>query len=369
MNTPYVINLFNEDDQKVVATFIQNGYITENQLLRIAINTFQIKKDIPIKINQIQASKLILALSFVINSRIKERDPKSFDNYIKRLLKGGINEVKEIWTHRFLSTYFRNYNVILPLFSEGPDGFIENENENIPVEIKTRNPEVFEFLEQYFDQICESLEEFFQQDRNVICTIRFDKFNRSNNRALFEEKHDLPSVAQALNNIKIPISPEVFRAKRKSANVEMQIEITSFKNKPQFEFVMPNELLNDCLAYQANTSIFDGKFFGAMHLLLTGSEDIKRHLSKTIINKCLKASNIPRKGVVAIYFDTLTNEYMHKYFERIATEYVKRKPDLAILGVQDRFDLQKKQIIGKMLAIGENIKDIIVTSTTCNHDS
>lgn len=149
----------------------------------------------------------------------------------------------------------------------------------------------------------------------------------------------------------------------------MQIEITSFKNKPQFEFVMPNELLNDCLAYQANTSIFDGKFFGAMHLLLTGSEDIKRHLSKTIINKCLKASNIPRKGVVAIYFDTLTNEYMHKYFERIATEYVKRKPDLAILGVQDRFDLQKKQIIGKMLAIGENIKDIIVTSTTCNHDS
>lgn len=213
MNTPYVINLFNEDDQKVVATFIQNGYITENQLLRIAINTFQIKKDIPIKINQIQASKLILALSFVINSRIKERDPKSFDNYIKRLLKGGINEVKEIWTHRFLSTYFRNYNVILPLFSEGPDGFIENENENIPVEIKTRNPEVFEFLEQYFDQICESLEEFFQQDRNVICTIRFDKFNRSNNRALFEEKHDLPSVAQALNNIKIPISPEVFRAK------------------------------------------------------------------------------------------------------------------------------------------------------------
>lgn len=343
-----------------MSSFISNRYITENQLLQIAKNTFHINEGNPVQINQINAQKMLLALSFVINSKIKEMDPKSFENYIKRLMKNGTRETKEIYLHNFLSNYFIDYNLVLPLFSKNSDGLIYDNGQEIPVEIKTRNPEILTNLEELFNFITESLEEVFPKDRVVICNIKINRIEQSSNgEILCPGKHDFNMILEKIKNLQIPVYQDEFFEKLHSANIEMHIEITSNLQEPQSQFFMPEKLVQDCICYQSYTSSFSRQFFGGVHFVLTCSDDINNYLAKQIIEQCLKAKNIPSKGIVAIYFDTLTNEYLQNFIEKTAKNYVNTRKDIAILGITDKFDLQNKQIVGKMLAVGANIQELI----------
>jgi len=356
----YILQLFTPEEAAMLTSFIAKNYVSEKQLLQIARKTFQIDVTKPDQLNKINAQKMFLMLSFVINSDIKKADGNGFNNLIKRLMKNGENEVKEIFAHNFLSKLFEDY-FVLPLFANVPDGIILIEKEKkLPVEIKTRNPEILNNLQKLFDFICESFENVIPEDKLITCNITINRIEKScNEEVLNEEKHDLHMLLDKIKTSSIPFYPMIFSAVRESMNIEMKIEMTSLLQEPQPHFSMTEKLVNDCICYKGYTSCRSGQFFGGMHLALTCSDAVKRQLSKQVVEKCLKAKNIPEEGIIVIYFDALTNEHLGSFIETTAMNYVKTRKNIAILGIKDQFDLQKKQIIGKMLAVGDDIKEQI----------
>ena len=86
---------------------------------------------------------------------------------------------------------------------------------------------------------------------------------------------------------------------------------------------------------------------------LQGMHSVRQRLSK------LRKSFINNPGAYASSKDDDTRQHLLGEYEKIANEYVTKKPDLAILGLQDKFDSEKKRIIGRMLATGKNMETII----------
>src|SRR5438132_12063168 len=69
-----------------------------------------------------------------------------FTNIIARLRKeNGDEAINEILCHSALKTLFNLYTVA-PLFEEMPDGHIVDGKKEIPVEIKSRFPKIFDTI-------------------------------------------------------------------------------------------------------------------------------------------------------------------------------------------------------------------------------
>ena len=131
------------------------------------------------------------------------------------------------------------------------------------------------------------------------------------------------------------------------------------KNMCQNKLIMPSEFVDNCLFYTGFCKSYNKKFYGGFHINLTCSNEVKRFLSKKIIEKSLQSKNIPKRGIIVLYFNNLTNKHLSKMIHEISEGYIQKRPNKAIIGIKESIDSKKSQAIGKELAIGNNLKKIL----------
>lgn len=362
LNIKEILSLYSDNEKKIILRLIAESYFTEKQLIRFSQTTFNITTLNSLNVNKVNAQKLLLTFSFLMNSKILEISNPSIDNLVKRLLKGSNEAVVEILCHNFLTKLFKNYYLVLPLFSDNPDGGLRVDPTNIPIEIKSRKPEIISKLSDFFSYFTDLIEKMnFPHNKTIYINIHFEKKLRAfDDKTLFEEKHDLRAFIEKLKTVKIPLYPMIFQAKRKSKNVNMNINITSANSLANSSFFMPKEFVDNSIFFTGYSSLFNGKFSNSILINLTCSSEVKKEISELIIKRCLKAKNIKTEpGIIVIHFDSLTNEHLIDFFIQTSRKFIYNKPNTMIIGVKDSINNGKIQMIGRILASGNKIKETL----------
>ncbi|MDB4088424.1 hypothetical protein N9544_02255 [Flavobacteriales bacterium] len=352
-----ITNVLSSDKVEYLNSILKKGIITEKQLVRMFISSFNYNEDSGEVETNILASKSLVLFEFILGTKLKSKSPKAHKELIKRLMSknGGVETANEIYTHIALSKFIKNY-VISKLFDEGNDGNIIDKKIVIPIEIKSRIPKFFELIFTFFSELSELYPVVDKLDLSI--TYNFRKICKSISQSeLNEEMLKIKAFNNRVNLLSIPPIPILYTSK--NDNIDFDIIILNQPSTSTNYFGLSKENLDKCIYETISSKIRESGFESKTYLSVTLSDGLKNEMSKTMIKECIKRiKNMPKEPcIIAIYSEYFNDSYLKNFFNEISEKYIQTHLGTCILGISAQFhETGKYSMSAPVISIGKNLK-------------
>ena len=346
MTFEYIKGIIPKESYDYLELLINNEIVTKNQFIQILKNSFGTSKAKGIISNKTDVFRAISVLDFLKAMNDKFPNQKYLSNSIKRLTSNnGVETVNEIFSHVALNLFFKNYSVTYPLYIDKPDGYINDVNGQIPVEIKSRFPEIFEEVQDFHKKISSLFKIISGKD--LFIEIHIHKLKKLNSVIIDNEVKSLKSYLKNINYEIMPEFPFIGDIKNKNhSNIKYTLSFyTKISQKNNIGWT--KRQLDNCMLF-TNTfkSVGDDLFYSKSSSVFL-SDEVKNLLGKTVIEKCLKnIKNLPKEPrIIAIYSKHFGNEILLKFFRSIMNKYVEKKKGTCILLIDGNFNERNQNIL------------------------
>jgi len=360
MTLSYFKQILSEDTFSVITELIEKKVVSENQFVQIIINTFGANEKHGHIQNRIYVLKTLIILNFISDLNDKYPNDKYLNNSIKRLMSNnGFETANELYTHIALFKSFSNYSVTYPLYVDAPDGYINDTEGNIPVEIKSRFPEVFKLIKSFQDKISSVIKIVSKKD--IFIELHIIKLKKLDLKIVNSEVNHFIQLSNSNDFTKIPNLPYVYSFKRSTENITYAISLFS---KPSEKGVTGITSRQDKNAiYIHNIFKMDkDRFPSSKNSSVHVSNEVKAFLGKKVVDSCIKGiKNLPKEPrVIAIYSDHFMDSILQKFFKKVIDNYVKRKQGSCVVLISGYFNERDEGSLSiNSISAGKGILSVI----------
>lgn len=273
----------------------------------------------------------------------------------------GEETFNEILCHQGLGHLFNSYS-INPLFSDAPDGRIGAKYPYVNVEIKSRFSQLIDRLSGFYAKISDLLPILDEYD--LVCKMEILKLDKKvNDQVLGEE---IKFISENINPESV-CEKSIHRT-TELIEYEMKFSCSISEKKPFVYFTQAH--VDNCI-FSTETSRYLGpdKSCGKTSFTVILDPLAKETYSNSIIKDCLdRIKNMPDEPrCIVIYSNILGDVYLKEFFKEVSTQYVRKKPGTAILGITGHFlERTDENKIGiDVFGVGNDIKQMLKSNS--NH--
>jgi hypothetical protein len=275
--------------------------LSNKQIERILLSTFGVAA-YSIKPSVKHAGMYLTALMHWLHDYQNNfNDAHAISTCIKRLTSpNGIETSNEIFAHVTLNFFLSSYKVA-PLFGQGADGFIGEQN--IPVEIKSRFPKVFELLNYFIEGVHNIIPRI--NGTSIYYDIGFISVKGITKQDCDQEIAILAAANSGVTYNDLPYSPDFSTLTREEGALKYTIRLfkePSIKNMGEIyiknHFVDPDTRLGSYLRVSITGETLDTTAVNAFLF-----DDARAYLANNLISECIKKiKNMPDEPrMIAIY--------------------------------------------------------------------
>ncbi|MFT7158812.1 MAG: hypothetical protein ACI8Q1_003846 [Parvicella sp.] len=348
---------------KHLENLIEEKVVTANQFLQILSKSFGVNSKTDDVLVRIQFGEVITLLKWMHAVDLHNVTPTAHAEAIKRLMKDANHEASnEILCHIGLSSLFKYYQV-LPLFGPPPDGIIKEFKQSIPVEIKSRIPEVFDVLDYFskgFMSVWPCLKEV-----HISVQLNLKFFHKTLSRKDIDAEILHIKRSQASFNYEngsLHLRPTALHVKHKliEYTITIYVKPSSLSKNITFDNIFVGTNWSDHFNFHGSTEGLKGgtdAHFG-IH------SEVRKNLAEIFftdwINGSLKKKLPSEPRIIAIYSRHFSGDYFTSFFAENIKKYLSTKTDTCVVGFSSNFNERfDNTVVCNRILAGHKIKSKI----------
>lgn len=357
MNIQYLKKIIPIREFSFFEEILASKLISEKQASQILKFSFGFDIDKGVAHNQTSFFKALTIFRFLKVIRLQASSDKDIHNTITRLRDKNLGEesANEIFAHIILHNSFPNYHVA-NLFGNGiSDGYIIDKKLNIPIEIKSRFPDIFNTLNEFYEDIFNLFE--MPKQSSLLIIINIDEIKSGVKKVDFEnEINHLKKIKKMLHFESFPKFPQGHVFKRKIDKIEYSLSL--FKKEKATDFALKSSIDANSLYYSLKTS----DLIRSSEIVVYCSDSVKSYFSRSLIKDCLeRIKNKPLEPrIFAIYSDHFRQSALTNFFKKTIQNYVDKHRGTAVIATCGYFNERNENTLGvREIIAGQEIISIL----------